>query len=522
MKKLQIITAFCLMLLMSGTLLFAQNGQYDVRLSNARDNCSGSKYYVDIEVKATSSTTTFNMSDQNYRLSFNRAALENPFVAQELTISGLTNQGGAVTFYDPHTVLGSVDTVLSYNVVLAGGVGFPVTSTEWVPVGRVGFDRISNLPPEFRIHDDQPANFPPTFVGEKFNNTLYKADIGVLTSAQTSYSVDAGPDVALSGTGVQIGSTANDAYTAYQWTPSTGLADPTASSTTANPSVTTTYTICGTSLGCTTCDDVTVTVGNNPGNAVMVDLNVWLEGPYNETANQMNTYLNKKAGSMLHRGVLPGQTPLQGQVVIQTPAGQPYNIQPFNYAGKEGANWDDSNYEQIKQTYGADVVDWILVSFRSDFIQNTALYKAVGLLLEDGRIVFLQPITTTDLNLPANNSVYIVVQHRNHMLVMSHVAVALVNNSLTYDFRAQDSYKANSTGQKQLANGQWVMIAGEIDPGLGGLSDDINGLDRIQFLKENGTFDQYSKSDLSMNADVSGADLLLFNQNNGYSSRVPR
>jgi len=69
--------------------------------------------------------------EQNYRFSFNRAALANPRIVEELTISGFI--GGAdlpqmrtlgFTLFSPHNLTGSLDTVMSYNVELAGGDGY--------------------------------------------------------------------------------------------------------------------------------------------------------------------------------------------------------------------------------------------------------------------------------------------------------------------------------------------------------------------------------------------------------------
>lgn len=523
MKTLK-ITSFLLFLFLVANNSFGQNGKYDIRLTNAIDNCSGSKYYVDIEVKANNATSTFNIADQNYRLSFNRNALDNPFVAQELELSGFTSKNGLIGFFAPHHLNGSIDTVLSYNVGFTGGNGYPVNSTEWIPVGRIGFDRISTMDPGFIIHDDQPINFPPTFISEKNGITLTKAQVGVLTSTAALYGLDAGQDVTLTGTGVQIGSEANDPFTSYQWSPKIGLSDTTSGNTIANPTVTTTYTLCGTNFGCTTCDNVTVVVSGTPTSNVVIDLKVWLEGPYDAGTNKMTTYLNKKAGSQLHRGLLPGQTPINTQVLVPTPAGQPYNIPPYNYAGSEGAGWSDTDYEQIKQTYGLDVVDWILVSFRSGIPLSTELTKAAAVLLEDGSIVFLNPITTAELGMSAGiTDVYIVIQHRNHLVTMTPAPVSLVNNTLTWDFTSQDSYALNSIGQHQLSNGEWVILAGEMysEPG-GTFSDDINGADGIIFYDNNGTFDNYNRADLDLNADVNGTDALLFRKNTGSASAVPR
>jgi len=79
------------------------------------------------------------------------------------------------TLFSPHNLTGSLDTVVSYNVELAGGDGYFLRSGEedWVQVGRIEFDV---LDPEacFDLEWHPQAVFPPTFVGEVY--TLNGAD----------------------------------------------------------------------------------------------------------------------------------------------------------------------------------------------------------------------------------------------------------------------------------------------------------------------------------------------------------
>src|SRR5262249_36130758 len=65
--------------------------------------------------------------------------------------------------------------------------------------------------------------------------------------------------------GAQIGE-ANDAAYSYSWSSPTGLSSPTVSNPTANPLVTTTYTLTKTNIqsGCSNTASVTVTVNTDP------------------------------------------------------------------------------------------------------------------------------------------------------------------------------------------------------------------------------------------------------------------
>ncbi|MDO7854674.1 T9SS type A sorting domain-containing protein [Hymenobacter sp. CA1UV-4] len=70
----------------------------------------------------------------------------------------------------------------------------------------------------------------------------------------TAPSICAGTSVTLAATGAQ----------SYQWSPTTGLNNPFAANPIASPTQTTTYTVTGTSNGCTSTSQVTVTVENPP------------------------------------------------------------------------------------------------------------------------------------------------------------------------------------------------------------------------------------------------------------------
>ncbi len=252
------------------------------------------------------------------------------------------------------------------------------------------------------------------------------------------------------------------------------------------------------------CSTTTVTVIIEPG-CIDIQLSAWLEGPYNESIFEMDNELNSL------RGILPGQTPFS-YLAAPTPAGQPYNAAPWDYTGTEGAGWTDANYT-------GDEVDWLLVSFRTGIEKNTEIAQTAALLNKDGSIYFPDRcVLTGDVSGP----LYIVIEHRNHLGIMSPTPVSMVNHVLIYDFRTGDSYKdATSYGQKQLSTGEWAMFAGDGDQ-----SDfpsyDIQGTDKALWLNDNGVFQQYLIPDYDLNGDVNGADKVLWDVNNGISSRVPK
>ncbi len=235
------------------------------------------------------------------------------------------------------------------------------------------------------------------------------------------------------------------------------------------------------------------------------DFHAFLEGPYDLIGGEMNTSSNT-----LH-GLLPGQTPTN-DLVNPTPPGHPYSIPPWNYTGTEGNNWTNANYTD-------NVVDWVLVSTRTELDKNTQAGIAAGLINKDGSIHFWEGCPLESIGL---DSVYVVIEHRNHMGIMTPQKIPVINNSLSWDFRFSDSYKdVTSVGQKEILPGVWAMFAGDADQ-----SDfpsfDIKGTDKTLWLNNNGIFQQYMIPDFDLNGDVNGADKALWFENNGVSSRVPK
>jgi len=253
-----------------------------------------------------------------------------------------------------------------------------------------------------------------------------------------------------------------------------------------------------------TCYQATVNI-NVEATCVELDIQAYLEGSYQPNTNTMTTGLNTG------RGLLPGQTPTSA-LVTPTPAGQPYHIAPWNYNGTEGEGWTDADY-------AADDVDWVLVSFRTGITKNTEVAMTAGVLDKFGNINFPDRCALSE---DVVTQLYILVEHRNHIGVMTPQPVNIVNGTLTYDFRTADSYRdQTSFGQKQLPTGEWVMFAGDADQ-----SDfpsfDINGPDKVLWFNDNGTFDYYLPADFNLDGDINGEDKLLWFENNGISSRVPK
>ena len=244
--------------------------------------------------------------------------------------------------------------------------------------------------------------------------------------------------------------------------------------------------------------------GIDDNSVLDLNLRVFLEGAFDAASFQMSTGLNS-------RGLLPGQTPLAA-LATPTPAGQPYHIAPWNYTGTEGANWTDADYS-------ADIVDWVLVSLRTGLDKNTEVIQFAGLLGDSG---IIETPERCNIIVPQTD-VYVVVEHRSHMGIMTANPVTITGNALSYNFTQTNTYNGNGTGagQKEILPGFWVMFAGDADQ-----SDfpsyDINGDDKAGWFELNGSFDMYVPYDFNLDGDISGADKALWESNNGISGRVPK
>ncbi|HQJ86884.1 MAG TPA: hypothetical protein PKW93_13810, partial [Prolixibacteraceae bacterium] len=308
----------------------------------------------------------------------------------------------------------------------------------------------------------------------------------------------------------------------YSWTPATSFVNASLlNPVTRNLTASDTFTLTVTDGNlCTNSDRMTVTVVNK---CITLTAKVLLEGsmvnPDNSSAYTypMRTTLNQ----ML---MLPGQSykDLSGKVVY-TPAGQPFNAAPWNYSGDEGAEYDSGgNTDEGSAGYPANAVDWVLVSLRA-YSGNTfqTVCQRAALLLSDGTIQMVTGFECCDLDM--NGSYYLVVEHRNHLIVMSDKALPVVNGSLTYDFTVRQSYidpgGLGSVGQKQIS-GRYVMYGGNGNQSATPFSaTDINSDDQSTWESQNGRLG-YRTGDYNLNGDTNSNDQIIWQWNNGCFTSV--
>jgi len=244
-------------------------------------------------------------------------------------------------------------------------------------------------------------------------------------------------------------------------------------------------------------------------NEIYGDFKVFLEGAYQPSTQKMNTTLN----TQLY--LLPGQ--LNDSTLNHSLAVQPYNFAPFYYDGNEAVSSSFDNYPP-------EVVDWVLISLRTDTNVDTQVSQTAAWVGNDGQVQLLKPLfETTDIGY---DSVYVVIEHRNHMGVMSPKKVSIQRNIIAWDFIQQNSYTGIDmkvgTGQIELHPNIWAMVAGDGNQVNDLDGYDVNGNDKIFWQDYNGNFYQYLPADYNMDGDVNGNDKAFWESNNGRFSIAPR
>ncbi len=248
-------------------------------------------------------------------------------------------------------------------------------------------------------------------------------------------------------------------------------------------------------------------------------------------ANGGNSYTIPMRTTLNDLRVLPGQLlvdPFFGN--HYSPPGQPYTIAPWFYPGTEGAAFDSGNNPMNSSAgYPATVVDWVLVSLRSDSAGTGGpVCQTAALLHRDGVVQFVKPLTCCGVS--ESNTYYVVIEHRNHLIVMSHMPQPFINHKLSYDFRFQQSYEDPLFAglnlfarQKEIQPGKFAMFAGNGNQIISSNADtDINFDDRAFWESQNGQIGSYRIGDYNLNADTNFNDRIVWERNNGKFTSVPR
>lgn len=225
-------------------------------------------------------------------------------------------------------------------------------------------------------------------------------------------------------------------------------------------------------------------------NGFELDLKAYLEGPYN--GSEMNRSLT-----------IYGYTPLN----------QPYNTDPWNYAGAEN----------VSAMPNLDVVDWILVELReasggpATATSGTAIATRAAFLMKDGSIKDLDGSYGLFFETDVTDNLYVVLWHRNHLAVMSNYPLQQTGGVYSYDFSSgADQAYGGINAHIDLGSGVYGMVAGDGDSNGQIANADKNTV----WVLEAGT-SGYLNGDFNMDRQVENADKnILWIPNSGSGSQI--
>jgi hypothetical protein len=211
---------------------------------------------------------------------------------------------------------------------------------------------------------------------------------------------------------------------------------------------------------------------------VLVETKLFLEGPYDAIGDTMNT-------------------DLKDDDVI--PLTSPYSEDP-----------------RTADSFPEDITDWVLVQLR-ETDSGAAVASKSAFLRNDGRIV-ADDGTTEQITMDvAPGNYYIVIEHRNHLAVMSANSVPLSSGSSTlYDFSTGTGQYYGSAA-KELETGVFGMYTGDANGNNQVQNDDKN----VEWASQVGAAG-YRGADFNLNGQVQNDDKNIFwNANVGAGTQVP-
>ena len=247
--------------------------------------------------------------------------------------------------------------------------------------------------------------------------------------------------------------------------------------------------------GCFNTDstDIFVTVLYAPVDPVKLKIKVMLQGAMAENEPKMRNDLQN-----LHQ--LPHYTPYDYEFLTGSADGHRFYWEINNPTGSAG-----------------EVVDWIRIylfkvgEFKDPLVTRDLLVRPDGYLVDSAGV--------TPWFYPSADPVYLVVNHRNHMEIVSTPINNFVSGDFEYDFTtslAQASSVPGQPDQMILRNGVWCMWTG--DQWVGDVQEHsrINSQDYQRVLQQfSGSFHGYANEDLNMDGFFDVTDVNL-----GYYSSL--
>lgn len=240
-----------------------------------------------------------------------------------------------------------------------------------------------------------------------------------------------------------------------------------------------TFYFTSTGAGAVWLDDVTV----SRGVVILASLKSFLQGPFD--VDSMSTSLNSS-----------GYLPLS----------QPFSGSPWNYNGGESV-----------QSIPEGVVDWVLVELRTGAEASTKVASRAAFIESDGMIVDTLGINPVSFPGIDEGNYYIVIQHRNHLAIMSDETHALSKFSNLYDFSTGLDKTYGTNAMVELSSGIYGMYTGDANANGQVQNDDKNDFWEVQTGASG-----YKEADFNLNGQVQNDDKNDFwKVNVGLGTQVP-
>ena len=227
----------------------------DPAWDNASSLLFGFSFYTGLG-SFISGTNSPALSIDNVKIIGTGSAVSVPTIATDaLTTTSFCN-GSATTLTVPFTVTGEVNTTNVYNAYLSDATGSFANATliGTLTSGSNGSLSINATIPQaltagnaYRV---RVQSTDPIVIGSDNGTNITIVDAPTVTATAANATICAGNSTTITASGA----------TDYSWSPATGLSATTGSTVTANPAETTTYTVTGTTDGCSAYGTVIITV----------------------------------------------------------------------------------------------------------------------------------------------------------------------------------------------------------------------------------------------------------------------
>ena len=207
---------------------------------------------------------------------------------------------------------------------------------------------------------------------------------------------------------------------------------------------------------------------------IKLKLTMFLEGPFEE--NEMKNDLNLN-------GLLPFN--------------QPYSTYPWEYYGNE----------TVTSIPDINIIDWVLVELVEINDEDSPAFTSYGrqaaFLFNDGSIKTVSGINTLLFHPPTEDSLHIMIHHRNHLAAISNNFIQLVNGVCIYDFthESEQTYMGQYT-TKEITESTWGTLMGD-----GNRDGQIDNRDKNEFWHTQSGSNGYYYADYNMDGLVDTIDM---------------